>query len=149
MLAKRMGLGFLDCDLMIQGEEKALLSELIARHGAEGFIRIEERVNAGLYASRCVIATGGSVVYSERAMEHLKAIGTVVYLKIDEAEAEKRIPSLEKRGVVMRGEVRTLKELYAQRTPLYEKYADVTVDCTGLDLPQTVERIVSAVGEPE
>ena len=146
LLAKKIGYGFIDSDLIIQGEEGALLSDIIARKGAEGFLEIEERVNAGLFVSRCVIATGGSVCYCDRAMEHLKSIGTVVYLKIGETEAEKRIPNLVKRGVVMRGNATTLHELFEERVPLYEKYADVTIDCDGQTIDDTVSAIVAATG---
>ena len=146
LLAKKIGYGFVDCDLIIQGEEGALLSEIIERRGAEGFLSVEERVNSGLYATRCVIATGGSVCYLDNAMKHLKTLGTIVYLKIDEAETERRIPSLKKRGVVMCGNVSTLKELYRERAPLYEKYADVTVECSGKSIDDTVSAIMSATG---
>ena len=146
LLAKRIGYGFIDCDLIIQGEEGALLSEIIAKKGAEGFLEIEERVNAGLFASRCVIATGGSVCYSDRAMQHLKSIGKVIYLELSEQEAERRIPSLVKRGVVMRGEVNTLADLYRERVPLYERYADFTVHCDGQTIDETVEAIARAAG---
>ena len=146
LLAKKIGYGFIDSDLIIQGEQGALLSEIIEREGAEGFLAIEERVNAGLMAMRCVIATGGSVCYSERAMRHLKSLGTVVYLQSSEDEVERRIPNLVKRGVVMRGKVRTLGELYRERIPLYERYADVTVHCDGQTIDETVESIAAAAG---
>ena len=146
LLAKKIGYGFIDCDLLIQGEEGALLCEIIEKKGAEGFLQVEERVNAGLYADRCVIATGGSVVYCERAMEHLKTIGTVIYLKLGKEAVKERIPSFEKRGVVMRGDVSSLDELYAQRVPLYEKYADRTVDCGGKTIEETVTAIAASVG---
>ena len=146
LLAKKIGYGFIDSDLIIQGEQGALLSEIIEREGTEGFIAIEERVNAGLAAMRCVIATGGSVCYSARAMEHLKTLGKVVYLKISEEEVARRIPSLIRRGVVMRGNVTTLHELYRQRVPLYERYADITVACDGQTIDETVEAIAAAAG---
>ena len=111
LLAKKIGYGFIDCDLIIQGEQGALLSEIISREGAEGFIAIEERVNAGLAAMRCVIATGGSVCYSDRAMRHLKSMGTVVYLELSEGEVARRIPDLVRRGVVMRGNAAGLHEI--------------------------------------
>ncbi len=111
LLAKTMGYGFIDCDLLIQGEEQALLSEIIANKGTEGFLAIEERVNAGLFVSRCVISTGGSVCYCDRAMRHLKEIGTIVYLKLSAGEVAKRIPSLEKRGVSCAATFPTWKNL--------------------------------------
>ncbi|MDE6059199.1 MAG: shikimate kinase [Clostridia bacterium] len=149
LLAKKIGYGFIDCDLLIQGEENARLSEIIAKKGTEGFLEIEERINAGLYASHCVIAPGGSVCYCDRAMRHLKEIGTVVYLKLSAKEVARRIPSLEKRGVVMRGNVTTIEELALERAPLYEKYADITVDCDGQTIDDTVAKIIKATGLEE
>ena len=146
LLAKRIGYGFIDTDLIIQGEQGALLSQIIEKEGAEGFLAIEERVNAGITAMRCVIATGGSVCYLPRAMEHLKTLGRVVYLKLSMEEVARRIPSLVKRGVVMRGNVETLEELYAERVPLYEQYADVTVCCDGQTIDETVAAIAAATG---
>lgn len=146
LLAKKIGYGFIDCDLLIQGEENQLLSEIIEEKGAEGFLKIEERVNAGLHASRCVIATGGSVCYLPRAMEHLARIGKIVYLKLDESAIASRIPSFQKRGVVMRGNVTDLKGLFAERIPLYEKYAQITVDCNGQTTEETADAIARAAG---
>lgn len=146
LLAKRIGFGFIDTDLIIQGEQGALLSQIIEREGAEGFLDIEERVNAGIAAMRCVIATGGSVCYLPRAMEHLKKLGTVVYLELSEEEVARRVPDFVRRGVVMRGNISTLKELYAERVPLYEKYADVTVRCDGQTIDETVAAIAAATG---
>ena len=146
LLAKRIGYGFIDTDLIIQGEQGALLSEIIEREGAEGFLAIEERINAGIAAMRCVIATGGSVCYLPRAMEHLKKLGTVVYLELSQEEVARRIPSLERRGVVMRGTVNTLEALYRERVPLYERYADVTVHCDGQTIDETVAAIAAAAG---
>lgn len=146
LLAKAVGYGFIDSDLLIQNEQKALLCDIIAREGAEGFLRVEERVNASLWAERCVIATGGSVVYSERAMAHLKSMGTVVYLRLGLASVEARLKNLFRRGVVMRRAGETVADLYAERVPLYEKYADVVVDCDGLDVESTVRAVAEAAG---
>ena len=146
LLAKKIGFGFIDCDLVIQNEEKALLSDLISSKGVEGFLAIEDRVNSGLYASRCVIATGGSVCYCPRAMEHLKSLGKLIYLELSAEEIERRISGFEKRGVVMRGGVSSIKELHTQRVPLYEKYADIIVDCDGLTIDETVETLAAAAG---
>ena len=146
LLAKKIGYGFIDCDLLIQGQEHALLSEIIEKKGTEGFIEVEERVNAGLYADRCVIATGGSVIYGVRAMEHLKTLGKIVYLRLSAEEVERRIGNFVRRGVVMRGGIRTLRELYFERVPLYEHYAHYTVDCDGQTVEGTAEAIASAVG---
>ncbi len=142
-LAKELGIAFLDGDDLIRAFTGESLAATIARVGAEGFLKIEEEVLCGLSAKDAVVATGGSAVYSEKAMAHLKSLGKVVYLKITEEEAEKRIPDFTARGVVMRGKVSTLKELYAERVPLYEKYADATVDCTGKSLDGVVSELLS------
>ncbi len=146
LLAKRIGYGFVDCDLMIQGEENDLLSNLIDAKGPEGFIQVENRVCSKLYVSHCVVATGGSVCYCDEAMEHLKSLGTIIYLEISAAEAERRLSNFKKRGVVMRGGINTVKALHAERVPLYEKYADIVVDCNGLTIDETVETLAAAAG---
>lgn len=146
LLAKTVGYGFIDTDLLIQNEQKSLLCDIIAAKGAEEFIKIEETVLSDLWAERCVVATGGSAVYGERAMRHLKEIGTVVYLKLGEKTIEKRLKNIVLRGVVMRRSGETVADLYAERVPLYEKYADITVDCEGKDAEQTVHAIIEAVG---
>ena len=104
LLAKTLGYGFIDTDLLIQNDQKALLCDIIARKGAEEFLRIEERVNASLWAERCVVATGGSAVYGEKAMRHFREMGTVVYLRLGLAEIEHRLHNIVLRGGVMRYE---------------------------------------------
>lgn len=147
LLAKKIGFGFIDTDLLIQKREAALLCDILKKHGAEGFIEVEEQVNAELSADRCVIATGGSVVYGEKAMNNLKSLGKTVYLKVGLEELEKRLngEDIFARGVVMRKKGETLKELLDERAPLYEKYADVTIDCNNLSLDETVESIIKAL----
>lgn len=141
-LAELLGYRFLDCDDLIRESEGKTLPELIEELGAEGFLAAEERVLAGICAERCVIATGGSAVYSRRAMEHLASIGKIVYLELPVGEIVRRIPNFAARGVVMRGNVSTLEELYRERVPLYRKYAELTVARTGLSRDSTAERIV-------
>ncbi len=145
LLAKVLGYEFLDSDLLIQKREGRLLSQVIQQEGIEGFIRIEEEVNAGIRKTDTVIATGGSAVYGARAMAHLRETGTIVYLKLPLEELQRRLGNLKCRGVVLK-EGQTLQELYEQRAPLYERYADVEVDETGLDVEQTLERLVKALG---
>ena len=123
VLAKVLGYRFIDSDLEIQSQEGKRLPELIEEFGTEGFLDIEARVNASIEAERCVIATGGSVVYRDSAMQHLKEIGTVVYLKLTCEELEERLGDLRCRGVALQ-EGQTLQSLYEERIPLYEKYAD-------------------------
>ncbi len=120
----------MDSDLVIQDRYGKFLHDLIEEHGVEGFWKIENDVNTGLSTHRSVIATGGSAVYGTEAMEHLREIGTVIYLKLPYEEIAERLGDLNARGVTLRlGQ--TLEELYKERIPLYEKYAHVTVDCAG------------------
>ena len=142
ILAKVMGYQFIDADLVIQQQEGRLLHEIIEKEGTEGFIQVENRVNAYISASHAIIATGGSVVYGKEAMEHLREIGTVVYLEVSFPVLEKRLADIKGRGVVLK-EGQNLYDLYLERTPLYESYADIRIAETGLDIEQTVEQIVS------
>lgn len=141
ILAKVLGYEFLDSDLLIQKEENALLREIIEKKGLDGFLEIENRVNAFIETTKAVIATGGSVVYCQEAMEHLKEIGTVIYLKLDYSILQRRLGNLKGRGVVLR-EGQTLKGLYNERTPLYEKYADIVIDEKKLNVEQTLQKIL-------
>ena len=144
VLAKQLGFEFVDADLLIQKREKRLLKEIIADEGVEGFMKIENDVNANIETSKTVIATGGSVIYGAEAMEHLKEIGTVVYLKLDYETLDSRLGSLKGRGVVLK-DGQDLKALYEERVPLYEKYADVIVDEGGLDLEATLEAVLKGL----
>ncbi len=144
VLAKELGFEFVDADLLIQKREKRLLKEIIAQDGVDGFLAIENHVNASIEAENTVIATGGSVIYGPEAMEHLKAIGTVVYLKLDYNTLDSRLGSLKGRGVVLK-EGQNLLSLYNERVPLYEKYADVTVDEAGLDLEATLTAVLAGL----
>ncbi len=146
ILAKILGYQFLDADLVIQKREGMLLKEIIAEKGIDGFIQIENEVNRSLNAHKTVIATGGSVVYGKEAMEHLKKIATVVYLEIGLPALCRRLGNLKKRGVVLK-EGQTLKNLYEERIPLYEKYADLTVNEHKCTIEQTVEKIVDLLEE--
>ena len=111
ILAKVMGYQFIDADLVIQQQEGRLLHEIIEKEGTEGFIQVENRVNASLSASHAIIATGGSVVYGKEAMEHLREIGTVVYLEVSFPVLEKRLADIKGRGVVLK-EGQNLYDLY-------------------------------------
>ena len=146
VLAKRLGYEFIDTDLLIQKQEQALLREIIAEKGEDGFLVIEDQVNADLEAERSVIAPGGSVVYCENAMKHYKEIGTVVYLQTSYQTIKERIGDTKKRGVVLR-EGQTLKDLYEERRVLFEKYADVTICEDGLTLSETIGKVVEVFGQ--
>lgn len=145
VLAKRLGYTFLDSDLVIQQKYGKLLHELIREHGVEGFWKIENDVNAGLTCDKTVIATGGSAIYGAEAMEHLRSIGTVVYLRLTLSQIEERLGDLTERGVTLR-EGQDLKALYEERTPLYEKYAHVIIDCDGQKVRELVTRIEQEIG---
>ena len=146
VLAKALGYQFVDADLLIQEAEGKLLSELIEEHGTDGFIEIENRVNSQIQTHRSVIATGGSVIYGKEAMEHLKSIGTVVYLKQNLRVLQRRLRNLKGRGVVLK-EGHTLVDLYKERTVLYEKYADITVDQYKQSIEQTLKAVRKALEE--
>ncbi len=140
VLAKKKGFRFLDSDLLIQEKYGKLLHELITEHGIEGFWKIEEEINASLAVKQTVIATGGSVVYGPAAMEHLKEIATVVYLKLSCKTIRRRLGDLAERGVTMKPG-QTLPDLYQERTPLYEKYADIVLDCENKGIREIVSEL--------
>lgn len=146
VLAKVLGYDFVDPDLLIQKEKGKFLWQIIDEVGLEGFNAIEEEVNSRIQAVRSVIAPGGSVVYGIRAMEHLKEIGTVVYLDVDLELLEKRVGNLERRGVVKKAG-QTLAQLYKERLPLYKKYADVIVHESNDSISETVAVIVDKIGK--
>lgn len=146
LLAKRLGYSFVDVDIVIQEQEGRLLKDIIAEEGQEGFLAVENRINAGLNVRHSIIAPGGSVIYGKEAMEHLKEISTVVYLKLSYENVEERLGNLIDRGVVLKDGM-TLRDLYEERVPYYEKYADITIDENGLDAGQTVDRLRSIMEE--
>lgn len=141
ILAKILAYHFLDSDLVIQEREGRRLHQIISEEGTDGFLKIENDVNASLNVDKTIIATGGSAIYGKEAMEHLKEIGEVVYLKADYETIEKRLGNLEKRGVALKNG-QTLKDLYEERTKLYELYADVTVDEKGLGTEETIGAVL-------
>lgn len=144
VLAKMTGYRFVDSDLVIQEKDGRLLCDIIEQEGIEKFNEIENQINASIYAEKSVIATGGSVIYGKEAMNHLKDIGIVVYIRLPFENISRRLGNLSKRGVSMK-EGQTLKDLYDERIPLYEKYADIIVDESGMGISQTAERICREV----
>lgn len=138
VLAKRLGYKFADSDLVIQEQYGKLLHQLIEEYGVEGFRKLENDVNASLNMHRSIIATGGSAVYGREAMEHLREIGTVIYLKLPLEEIADRLGDLNARGVAMMPG-QDLKSLYEERVPLYEKYAHKVIECHGKQLREIVE----------
>lgn len=140
VLAKSLGYKFIDSDLVIQEKEGRLLHEIISEVGDDGFREIENRVNASIEMTKTVLATGGSAVYGKEAMEHLRKVGKIVYLKQSYDEIKNRLGDLSKRGVsIKKGQ--TLKDLYDERVPLYEDYADIEIDCSNKQLKDIVKEI--------
>ena len=144
LLAKVMGCDFIDSDLVIQSQQKKLLREIIAEKGQEGFLKAEEEVNCSLNPQKAVIATGGSAIYSEKAMEHFKQIGTVVYIKLSCKALQERLGNIVRRGVVLK-ENQTFEDLYEERSPLYEKYADLVVEMDNNTIEQSLDLIAQKV----
>ncbi len=144
VLAKCLGYKFVDSDLVIQEKYGKRLHQLIEENGVEGFWKIENDVNVTLNVTDSVVATGGSAIYGKLAMEHLSEIGTVVYLQLTLDEVADRLGDLNARGVTLQPG-QDLKDLYEERTPLYEKYAHIIIDCNGKQLRDIVAEIAKCV----
>ena len=143
ILAKVLGYQFIDADLVIQKRENRLLHEIISEEGLDGFLKAEENANVYIAQNeeKSIVATGGSVVYCEKAMQELKKTGRVIYLELEYDQLKKRLGNLKGRGVVLK-DGQDLRGLYEERIPLYEKYADLTVNKKNLDVEQTLQKIV-------
>ena len=137
LLAKTLGMSFLDTDLILQQRESSRLQDLVDTLGFDGFRKAEERAILSVDVSGCVIATGGSVVYSDAGMAHLKKNGLVLYLKVTPEEIERRITNISTRGIALHPG-QTLSQLYDERSPLYEKYADIVVPVGDMTIEETV-----------
>lgn len=147
VLAKIMNYRFVDADLVIQQQCDKTLQKLIDACGPDGFIEVENEILRDLEAEHSVIATGGSAVYSDEAMKHLASIGRVVYLKISYEQLVGRLSDLQERGVVLKGGIgMSLRELYDERKPLYEQYAEVTVDVDDLSITAAARKVADALG---
>ncbi len=145
--AKILGYEFLDCDIYIQKKHQARLWELIERLGCESFIALEENALCEIECEGCIVATGGSAVYGERAMEHLKQLGKVVYMSLSLDGVREHIGGTgTSRGVVYRNGA-DLETLYAERVPLYEKYADVVIDCNGITVTEAAGKIAALISQ--
>ena len=144
LLAKQRGTAFLDTDILIQTGEGYYLQDLISRHGISGFREIEETYLLGVPTDCGVVATGGSAVYSAKAMAHLKSLGPVVYLQIELEPLKARLGNLAERGV-LRMPGQTIDMLYEERRPLYEKYADIVVSTAGMTPDQMVALVLRGI----
>lgn len=144
ILAKTLGMGFLDTDLTIQQREGMLLQTLIDNHGMKRFLEMEEEAILSVHPENTVIATGGSAVFGDRAMEYLQSVGNVVYLELDYPELERRLHNIKTRGIAAeKGE--SLLDIYNKRIPLYEKWAQVTVNSVGKTVEETVSDIIEKI----
>lgn len=143
-LAEVIGYGYIDSDSVIVAREGKRLNEIIASVGREAFLDIEAKVNSELCANRCVIATGGSVIYRDYAMQKLKEKGDIVYLKLSCDTIAARLGDLKARGVALKDGF-TLQDLYNERSPLYEKYADIVVELDGKTIEQSVQAVKRAI----
>ena len=144
VLAKALGFGFLDVDLLIQAREGALLQNILDTRGVEAFLDVESEAVRSVSCRGTVIAPGGSCVCREDAMEHLRSLGTVVYLRLSLGEVEGRIHNLATRGIALQPG-QTIADVYRYRTPLYERYAHITVEADGQSLAETVEAVKLAL----
>jgi len=141
LLAKRLGFAFIDTDIYIQVREGRSLQAIIQAHGADEFCRIEENYILSLAVGSHVIAPGGSVVYRPKAMAHLKARGLTIHLDIAVERLKRRLDDVDARGVVI-APGQTIEGLFAERRPLYLRYADTTVETDGLTPDQVVSRVL-------
>ncbi|TYP72092.1 shikimate kinase [Paenibacillus methanolicus] len=144
LLAKAIGMDFVDTDIIIQQREGRLLQEIIDRDGMEEFMWIEEEAVSELQLTNCVISTGGSVIYSEVAMAALRQRGQVLYLHVTFEEIAKRLGNISTRGIVMRKD-NSLQDVYEERVPLYKKYSDTTIDCSSKDIEQCVGEMMELI----
>lgn len=144
ILAKSLLFDFCDTDLSIQKETGESLCDTISKIGIDGFITLEEAVICKQAFAECVVATGGSAVYGEKAMARLKENGTIVYLKVSPEELQSRIKNIHTRGIAMK-EGTSISELYEERAPLYEKYAEITIECDGKTAEECVDLIIEKI----
>ena len=143
LLAKALGCLFTDVDLLISHRAKKPLQCILDEDGLEAFLALEEEVGSRLRAENTVIATGGSMVISDKAMRHLKTLGTVVYIDVPFEEIERRVTNIKTRGIVFHPN-ETLADVYRERKPLYERWADLTVKVEATDgIEDTVDKVIS------
>ncbi|KRF03906.1 shikimate kinase [Paenibacillus sp. Soil766] len=147
LLAKALGMDFVDTDIVIQQQDGRLLQEILDSDGIDVFMKVEERIVSGLQLNNCMISTGGSVVYSDKTMNDLRQSGRIIYLHVSYEEIERRLTNVTTRGIVRR-KGNSLKDVYDERMPLYMKYSDFTVDCTNKGIEHCVSEIIGYVNTP-
>ncbi len=144
LLAKMTGLAFVDTDVLIQREQGRTLQSIVNKDGYLKLREIEEQVILKLDCRYTVVATGGSAVYSQAAMEHLKKSGVAIFLNVDLQTLFARVQDFDTRGLAKRPD-QGVADLFQERHALYRKYADVTVDCEGLSHEQACSRIIAGL----
>ena len=141
ILAKTLGMNFIDTDIVLQENSGRILQEIINTDGIEAFLKTEESCIVSLDCTNTIISTGGSVVFSDKSMNYLKKKGIIIYLYISYEELVQRIKNITTRGIVLPAD-QSLLDLYNQRLPLYEKYADRTIDCSDMDVEKIIEKVL-------
>jgi len=144
LLAKQLGKDFVDTDLLIQQAHNRSLQEIIDKSGYLRLRQYEEQILINLTFTDKVVATGGSTVYSDSGMQRLRANGVIVFLDLNLEELKRRVTNFNDRGIARRTD-QSVDELYAERRPLYQQYADITLDCTALDIQKTLQSVVKSL----
>ncbi len=144
MLAKEICYDFLDTDILLQRREKKMIQNILDEDGLDAFYKIEENALCAVKAEETVISTGGSAVYSEKGMEHICQNATVIYLELPLEEVYNRIENLHSRGIAGLSHKHFTK-IYLERKELYERYADITVDASGLNKDELLKKILKAI----
>jgi shikimate kinase len=144
LLAEKLRYYFLDVDQLIESHYRKSLQKVLDELGMKKFMKMESQTLRKLETRKCVIAPGGSAVYYPLAMQHLKKLGPKIYLEVSLRELKKRIPSWDQRGVVCRGG-HTLDELYRERVPLYQRYADITISCSNQSTAKVISTILKKI----
>lgn len=144
LLAKALGMDYVDTDIVIQQHEGRLLQDIIDNDGVEKFMEIEEKIVSELQLTNCIISTGGSVIYSEKAMNVLKQVGLIIYLHVPYEEIRRRLINITTRGIVIK-KGNSLKDVYEERVPLYMKHSDKAVDCSNKDIEHCVSEIIEKI----
>ncbi|GIP32556.1 shikimate kinase [Paenibacillus sp. J2TS4] len=148
LLAKALGMDYVDTDIVIQQQEGRLLQDIIDHDGIEKFMEVEEKMVSELQLVNCIISTGGSVIYSEKAMTALKQGGQIIYLHVPYEEIQRRLTNITTRGIVIK-KGNSLKDVYEERVPLYIKYSDKYVDCSNKDIEHCVSEIIEKIQESD
>lgn len=148
ILAKTLGMRFIDTDLIIQQQNHDLLWHLIDKYGVKRFEEMEENALLSVAETEdTVIATGGSAVFCERGMNFLRQTGSCFYLKVPCDELTRRLKNIRTRGIAA-AKGMTVEDIFAERSPLYEKYADFVVDCGGMHIEDVTAVIAGKMGKP-